>query len=216
MALVRHDTQEVQFKLVYCGPPEGGKTTNLHYIHRRLDSYLRGDLISVATDQNRTISFDFLPIHTTEIEGYQTRFQLYTVPGQDVLAETRKNVLAGADGIVFVADSDPSRMSANLNAYENCREALCENLIDPNLLPFSFQYNKRDRADAIRPEFLDEMFEVTRSSYLACATSGYQVFATLDDLTGQVIKGFHSKHVKAEGDRSVAMRNSEVVVTSEN
>ena len=216
MALVRHDTQEVQFKLVYCGPPEGGKTTNLHYIHRRLDSYLRGDLISVATDQNRTISFDFLPIHTTEIEGYQTRFQLYTVPGQDVLSETRKNVLAGADGVVFVADSTPSRLESNLNAYENCREALRENRIDPDRLPISFQYNKRDRADATCPDRLDEMFGVRRASFLACATSGYQVFATLDDLTKQVIKGFHSQSVRKEGSRTLTRCESGLAVTSEN
>lgn len=216
MALVRHDTQEVQFKLVYCGPPEGGKTTNLHYIHRRLDSYLRGDLISVATDQNRTISFDFLPIHTTEIEGYQTRFQLYTVPGQDVLSETRKNVLAGADGVVFVADSTPSRMSSNLNAFENCREALRENCLDPELLPISFQYNKRDRADAISPDILDEMFNVNRASFLACATSGYQVFATLDDLTKQVIKGFHSQSVRKYGERPLSKRKSGIVLATEN
>jgi signal recognition particle receptor subunit beta len=216
MALVRHDTQEVQFKLVYCGPPEGGKTTNLHYIHRRLDSYLRGDLISVATDQNRTISFDFLPIHTTEIEGYQTRFQLYTVPGQDVLSETRKNVLAGADGIVFVADSTPSRISSNLNAFENCREALRDNRIDPERLPISFQYNKRDRADAISPDILDEMFNVNRASFLVCATSGYQVFATLNDLTKQVIKGFHSQSVRREGERPLSKRKSGIALASEN
>ncbi|MDA7920836.1 GTPase domain-containing protein [Verrucomicrobiales bacterium] len=212
MALVRYDTREVQFKLVYCGPPEGGKTTNLHYIHRRLDSYLRGDLISVATDQNRTISFDFLPIHTTEIEGYQTRFQLYTVPGQDVLSETRKNVLAGADGIVFVADSTTSRMDSNLNAYENCRNALEENRIDPDRLPFSFQYNKRDLADATSPDVMDQMFGVKRASFFACATSGYQVFATLDDLTKQVIKGFHSQTIRKERGRGVSRRESEVAV----
>ncbi|MDF1741523.1 MAG: GTPase domain-containing protein [Verrucomicrobiales bacterium] len=216
MALVRHDTQEVQFKLVYCGPPEGGKTTNLHYIHRRLDSYLRGDLISVATDQNRTISFDFLPIHTTEIEGYQTRFQLYTVPGQDVLSETRKNVLAGADGVVFVADSTPSRLGANLSAFNNCREALRENRIDPDRLPISFQYNKRDRADATCPDLFDEMFGVRRASFLACATSGYQVFATLDDLTKQVIKGFHSQAVRKEGSIGGSRAKSGVPVSSEN
>jgi len=215
MALVRHDTRDVQFKLVYCGAPECGKTTNLHYIHRRLDSYLRGDLISVATGQNRTISFDFLPIHTSEIEGYQTRFQLYTVPGQEVLSETRKNVLAGADGVVFVADSTPSRMSSNLDAFENCREALRANCLDPDLLPISFQYNKRDRPDAISPDILDHMLKVNRPSFLTCATSGYQVFATLDDLTKQVIKGFHAQSVRREGRRALSLPKSGIAVASE-
>ncbi|MEM7602812.1 MAG: gliding-motility protein MglA, partial [Verrucomicrobiota bacterium] len=109
MALIRKESGDVQFKIVYCGPPQGGKTTNLHYIHRRLDTRLRGDMVSVETDQNRTISFDFLPVHATRIAGHEVKFQLYTVPGQKVMKETRRAVLAGADAVVFVADSDPDR-----------------------------------------------------------------------------------------------------------
>ena len=192
MALVRHDTRELQLKIVYCGPPEGGKTTNLRYIHRRLDPSLRGDLVSLASEQDRTLYFDYLPVHATELAGYRTRFQLYTVPGQDVLADNRRAVLAGADGVVFVADSSPARLGANLASYLDCREALAANRIHPDSIPMAFQYNKRDCAGATRPEVLDELFGVRVPSFLACAVSGYQVFATLDWVSTEVLKGFHA------------------------
>lgn len=192
MALVRHDSREVQFKIVYCGPPGGGKTTNLQYIHRRLDPGLRGDLVSIATERDRTICFDFLPVHETEIAGYRTRFQLYAVPGQRLLAETRRSVLAGADAVVFVADSAAGRLGENLEAWHGCREDLAAIHLDPDRIPFAYQYNKRDQAGAMRPEDLDEVFGVRVPSFLACAVSGYQVFATLDWVTGGVLAGFHA------------------------
>ncbi len=192
MALVRHDSREVQFKIVYCGPPEGGKTTNLQYIHRRLDPVMRGDLVSIATETNRTICFDFLPVHETVVAGYRTRFQLYAVPGQSLLAETRRSVLAGADGIVFVADSSRGRLDANLEAWLGCRDALCANRLDPERIPMAYQYNKRDQADAMEPERLDDALSVRAPSFLACAVSGYQVFATLDWVVRGVLRGFHA------------------------
>lgn len=193
MALIRHDRREAQFKIVYCGPPEGGKTSNLEYLHRRLDPAMRGDLVSIATERNRTICFDFLPVHETEIAGYRTRFQIYAVPGQRILAETRTQVLAGADGVVFVADSSPDRMEANIDAWTSCREALAANRIDPDQIPFAYQYNKRDCPGAIRPEVFDEVFSVKVPSFLACAVSGYQVFATLDWVTRGILTRFHTK-----------------------
>lgn len=195
MALVRKDSGEVQFKIVYCGPPGGGKTTNLHYIHRRLDSGLRGDMVSVETEQNRTISFDFLPIHAMKIGGYRVKFQLYTVPGQRILRETRRAVLAGADAVVFVADSDPARREANLEAYEDCLRCLEENHIAPDSIPLVFQFNKRDLPGATPPCELDEMLQVTTPSFLACATSGYQVFATLDHVSQMILQGFSPRDV---------------------
>ncbi|MBP6602975.1 MAG: GTPase domain-containing protein [Verrucomicrobiales bacterium] len=192
MALIRHDSREIQFKIVYCGPPEGGKTSNLQYIHRRLDAHYRGDLVSISTGQNRTICFDFLPVHAMEVAGYQTRFQLYTVPGQEVLADTRQTVLAGADGVVFVADSSPGRREANLAAYRGYRDSMVRNHVPPDSIPVVYQYNKRDCPGAIRPEELDEAFQVKGPSFLACATSGYQVFATLDHLTGRILQRFHA------------------------
>lgn len=195
MALVRHDSREIQFKIVYCGPPGGGKTTNLHYLHRRLDPAARGDLVSISTELNRTVCFDFLPVNASEIAGYRTRFQLYTVPGQEILAETRRAVMAGADGIVFVADSSPDRFESNLVAHQGYRDSLMMNNLHPDLIPVAYQFNKRDHPKAIRPEELDETFKVKGPSFLACAASGYQVFATLDYLSGEILKRFHDSRV---------------------
>lgn len=214
MALVRHDTREIQFKIVYCGPAEGGKTTNLHYIHRRLDPHLRGDLVSIATEQNRTICFDFLPVHATEIAGYRTRFQLYTAPGQEVLSETRGAVLAGTDGVVFVADSSPGRFEANLSACNGYRESLIRNNMHPDRVPVAFQYNKRDQQGAIRPEDFDEAFNVRGPSFLACAVTGYQVFATLDYLSGEILKGFHAS-LKGSRGSNIDSNSREKVLASD-
>jgi len=199
MATVKRDTREVLFKIVYCGPPSGGKTTNLYYIHRRLDPRWRGDLVSVATERNRTLMFDFLPVAAAEIGGYRVRFQLYTVPGQEVMREARRSVLAGADGVVFVADSDPARSEANRISRDDCRGCLVENGLDPERTPLVHQFNKRDLADAVRPEDMDEQLAVTGPSFLACATSGYQVFATLDSVTQRVLQEFCVSNVPREG-----------------
>ena len=212
MALVRHDTQEIQFKIVYCGPPEGGKTTNLHYIHRRLDPLLRGDLVSIATEQNRTICFDFLSVHATEIAGYRTRFQLYTAPGQEILSDPRSAVLAGTDGVIFVADSSPGRFEANLSAYRGYRESLKMNNMHPDRIPVTFQYNKRDQQGAVRPEDLDEAFKVRGPSFLACAATGYQVFATLDYLSNQILKGFHASLADSESVRMLPVKRDKALV----
>jgi len=193
MAIIRKDSREVQFKIVYCGPPLGGKTTNLHYIHRRLDPAWRGDMVSVATEQNRTISFDFLPLHAVAVQDYRARFQLYTVPGQSVMRETRRAVLAGADAVVFVADSDPARVESNTESLVDLRSCLRENRVDPDLLPIVFQYNKRDLAGATEPEELDDRLGVSTASFLASALSGYQIFATLDAVTGHVVRGFQER-----------------------
>jgi hypothetical protein len=147
-------------------------------------------LISVDTEQNRTISFDFLPIHAMKIGEFEVKFQLYTVPGQKILKETRRSV--------FVADSDPSRLEANREAYEDCRLCLEENRISPDAIPFVFQFNKRDMPGATPPHELDEMFGIQSPSFLASATSGYQVFATLDRITQMILKGFRPENVKVE------------------
>lgn len=200
MAIIRRDAREVQFKVVYCGPPLGGKTTNLEYVHRRLDSRWRGEMVSIATEQNRTLSFDFLPLHAMAIADYQVRFQLYTVPGQQVMRETRKAVLAGADAVVFVADSDPDRISSNRVAYEDTCRCLLENRIRPDGIPFVFQYNKRDLPNAIAPDTLDELLEVTTPSFLSSAVSGYQIFATLDAVTRMILRGFERTDGGERGD----------------
>lgn len=204
MAIVNHDTREVQFKIVYCGTPLGGKTTNLIYIHERLAPAMRGDLASIATEQERTLFFDFLPVHPTIIAGYDTRFQLYSVPGQKIYGETRQIVLAGVDGIVFVADSDPSRMDANLEALESTQEALGNLNRSFHRMPVFFQYNKRDLPNAMAPEELDHALGVTRPTFLASAKSGYNVFSTLDAVTQKVLRNFHLRRrlrARQEADR---------------
>ncbi len=199
MAIIRRDEREIQFKLVYFGPQLGGKTTNLHYVHLRLDPRWRGDMVSVATQQNRTISFEFLPLNTMAIGDFKARFQLYTVPGQTVMKEIRKSVLAGADTVVFVADSAPGRLETNTEALNNCHECLRENRINPSQIPFVFQSNKRDLPEAASPDRLDEVLDVSIESFLASALSGYQIFATLDAVTQRVLREFQRTATAIEG-----------------
>ncbi len=196
--IVNHDTKDAQFKIVYCGTPLGGKTTNLQYIYNQLAPEHRGDLISIASNQERTLFFDFLPVNATEIAGYRTRFQIYTVPGQRVYANTREVVLTGVDGVVFVADSDPSRQDANREAFGAMMSALDAHGRDISDLPLTIQFNKRDIENAVAPEDIDEALAITTPSFLACATTGYQVFATLDHVTQAVLKKFHEEQTKTE------------------
>ncbi|MDF1754602.1 MAG: GTPase domain-containing protein [Verrucomicrobiales bacterium] len=195
MAFCNHSRREVDFKIVYCGTPEGGKTTNLRYIHKKLDPHFRGDMISLATAENRTLFFDFLPVKATSINGYQTKFHLYTVPGQQVYTSNRAIVLQGVDAIIFVADSDPLRMNENLQAFQDTRQALEMNGLDPDEVPMVLQFNKRDLPGAMAPDFMDEMLNAQHPSFLTCALSGYQIFATLDHITQIVLKNFHSSAV---------------------
>lgn len=201
--IVNHDAKEVQFKIVYCGTPLGGKTTNLEYIYSQLDAGNRGDLVSIASNQERTLFFDFLPVNAAKVAGYHTRFQLYTVPGQRVYANTREVVLKGADGVVFVADSDPERTSSNREAYQAMMAGLSAHGLDENSIPITFQFNKRDLENAVEPEEMDEALNVTRPSFLSCAKTGYQVFATLDHITQEVLRGFHMAQSAIPENRKV-------------
>lgn len=212
MATLYHAKGEAVFKIVYCGPPGGGKTSNLRYIHRRLDPQWRGDMLSVATEQERTLCFDFLPMAAMLVSGLRTRFQLYTVPGQEIVKEARRAVLEGVDAVVFVADSSPDRMAANLASHRDLYRCLEENGIAPGEIPICYQYNKRDLPDAIGPEDLDDAFGVDSASYLACALSGYQIFATLDAATKQALRAFHRDRATAlpepcvpQGERRLAV-----------
>ena len=209
--IVNHDTKEVQFKIVYCGTPLGGKTTNLEYIYTQLDPKNRGDLVSIASNQERTLFFDFLPVNAAKVAGYHTRFQLYTVPGQRVYANTREVVLKGVDGVVFVADSDPERMDANREAFSAMMSGLSEIGRDENSVPITFQFNKRDIDNAMPPEDMDEMLRVTRPSFLACAKTGYQVFATLDHITQDVLRNFHLSQTIQPSDRKESPKTTEQI-----
>jgi signal recognition particle receptor subunit beta len=147
MALINHRAREVHFKLVYYGPGLGGKTTNLKFLHDRLPPERRGQLISIATDHERTLFFDFLPIELGQVNGLTTRFHLYTVPGQVYYKLSRRAVLQGLDGIVFVADSHPAREGANRESLADLGTQLMTlGLSGDQLrrLPWIFQYNKRD------------------------------------------------------------------------
>ncbi len=180
MAIVNHETREVTFKIVYAGTPVGGKTTNLAYVHSRIEPGQRGDMVSLATSTDRTLFFDFVPINTLVINGYQTKFLLYTVPGQVFYDASRKLILKGVDGVVFVADSQIERTEANLESIENLRGNLAEQGYDLDKLPFVMQYNKRDLPNVASIEELRQMLNPTNvPEFEACARTGEGVFETL-------------------------------------
>jgi len=157
MALINHRAREIHFKIVYYGPGLGGKTTNLQFLHERLPEERRGRLISIATDHDRTLFFDFLPVDLGEVNGFTTRFHLYTVPGQVYYRLSRRAVLTGADGIVFVADSHPARERANRDSLDDLEEqlaALGHTPAQSARIPRVFQYNKRDLRAALPLERL--------------------------------------------------------------
>jgi signal recognition particle receptor subunit beta len=194
MAVINHATNEVTFKIVYCGTPMGGKTTNLQYIHSRIDGGQRGDLVSLATSTDRTLYFDFLPINTVVINGYKTKFMLYTVPGQVCYNATRQLVLKGVDGIVFVADSQPETMEINVQSLRTLVKNLQDNGTPWENLPVVFQYNKRDLPNATPVAYLEYLLNngVTKRPWFeASASSGWQVFATLNAVADQILGRFH-------------------------
>ena len=216
MATYIPDRKEISFKVVYCGAPLSGKTTNLLYIHKRLDPHFRGDLISLATEEDRTLFFDFLPVNASRIGEYNTKFQLFTVPGQKAYARNREIVLQDSDGIVFVADSAPDQVESNLEALQSVRQSLERNDLDPDEIPFVFQFNKRDLPGALPPEEMDQYLHVSTASFLSCALSGYQVFSTLDYLTQILIKNFHYSNVKRLGqlDEENVASSSKIALSS--
>lgn len=194
MALIRESSREVQFKLVFSGAALSGKTSNLVQAHRLLDKSLRGDLISLNTSSDRTLYFDFLPVNPVLIEGYRTKFLLYTVPGQVVYNATRELVLRGADGIIFVVDSDPARWDDNLVALQNLEHTLEASGRDAHRLPLVIQYNKRDLAGAVPIAELEEAFNPAgRPSVEAASSTGYGVLEGLDLLSTEVLRRFHAE-----------------------
>lgn len=196
MAVINHETREVTFKVVYCGTPLGGKTTNLTYIHSRIGEDLRGDLVSLATSSDRTLFFDFLPVSASVVNGFHTRFQLYTVPGQVHYNATRQLVLRGADALVFVADSSQARLAENLASFGTVLENVRGNGGDPARLPLALQYNKRDAPDALPVAHLEHYLNSGACgrrlpAFEAVATLGYNVFATLNAVSQEVLGRFY-------------------------
>ena len=180
MSFINYSAREINCKIVYYGPGLCGKTTNLQYVYNKTNPELKGKMISLATETERTLFFDFLPLALGEIRGFKTRFHLYTVPGQVFYDASRKLILKGVDGVVFVADSQVERMDANLESADNLRANLIEQGFDPDRIPTVIQYNKRDLPNAAP---LEEMRKLLNPRGLpefeACATVGKGVFETL-------------------------------------
>src|SRR6187401_3060534 len=156
MSFINYSSREINCKIVYYGPGLCGKTTNLQYIYNKTASETKGKLISLSTETDRTLFFDFLPLALGEIRGFKTRFHLYTVPGQTTYDASRKLVLKGVDGVVFVADSQLDKMEENLESLKNLDENLREQGYDLHHMPFVFQYNKRDIANPMPVRALHE------------------------------------------------------------
>jgi len=155
VAFVNLAKKEISFKIVYYGPALGGKTTNLEQIHRAIDAEARGELTIISTHQDRTLFFDFLPLHSEIIRGFVSKFQLYTVPGQPIYNETRKLVLRHVDGIVFVADSQWEKMEENAESFRNMQENLAENGLELENIPYVLQFNKRDLPNIAPAHYMD-------------------------------------------------------------
>jgi len=191
MPVVNYASREITCKIVYYGPGRSGKTSNLQYIHRRVPVARRGDMMSLATQGDRTLFFDFLPLDLGSISGFTTRFQLYTVPGQVYYRSTRRLVLQGADGVVFVADSQRRQMDENIESLRDLHEALADQGIDARAVPLVLQYNKQDLpADLIlgTPELDAQLNFRGVPSYPADALGGGGVFETLRRVSELVLR----------------------------
>jgi mutual gliding-motility protein MglA len=195
MVLFNYSTKELTAKVVYYGPGLCGKTTNLQWIHEKLPIKNKGKMLSLATETDRTLFFDFLPIEIGTIRGMKTRIQLYTVPGQVFYNATRRMVLKGADAVCFVCDSQEAMLDANLESYENMRQNLEANEIDPDEIPVVLQYNKRDLPNALPIEILNErMNPHNYPFYEAIAVKGVGVEDTLKAVTKLVFKSLSVKY----------------------
>ncbi|HEV8304703.1 MAG TPA: GTPase domain-containing protein [Gemmatimonadales bacterium] len=191
MSLVNFTTREITCKIVYYGPGRSGKTTNLHYVYGRVPEARRGRMVSLATQTDRTLFFDFLPIDLGQISGFSTRFQLYTVPGQVYYNATRRLVLQGADGVVFVADSQARQLDESLESLQNLQSNLLEHGVDVRTMPLVMQYNKQDlpRELILTPAELDDALNFRGvPSFAADALHGQGVFETLKAISELVLK----------------------------
>jgi signal recognition particle receptor subunit beta len=180
MSFINYASREINCKIVYYGPGLCGKTTNLQFVYQKTAPDSRGKMISLATETERTLFFDFLPLALGEIRGFKTRFHLYTVPGQVFYDASRKLILKGVDGVVFVADSQEEREDANIESLENLRFNLKEQGYDLDALPYVIQYNKRDLPNIMPVEQMRRELNTTNvPDFEACATTGEGVFETL-------------------------------------
>ena len=188
MSFINYSSREINCKIVYYGPGLCGKTTNLQFIYNKTNPDLKGKMISLATETERTLFFDFLPLALGQIRGFKTRFHLYTVPGQVFYDASRKLILKGVDGVVFVADSQIERMEANLESLDNLKLNLAEQGYDLEKTPYIVQYNKRDLPNAAPLDEIRRLLNPTGvPDFEACATAGTGVFETLKAVARSVL-----------------------------
>ncbi len=188
MSFINYSSREINCKIVYYGPGLGGKTTNLNFIYGRIKPDAKGKMISLATETERTLFFDFLPLSLGDIKGFKTRFHLYTVPGQIFYDASRKLILKGVDGIVFVADSQMERLDANLESYDNMKDNLDEQGYDLAKIPYVMQYNKRDLPNVVPVKELKDMLNGNGAlDFESIASEGVGVFETLKSVVKLVL-----------------------------
>ena len=188
MTFINYAAREINCKLVYYGPGLGGKTTNIKFVYEKTNPNSKGKLISLATETDRTLFFDFLPLDLGEIRGFRTRFHLYTVPGQVFYDASRKLILKGVDGVVFVADSQAARMDANLESLKNLELNLKEQGYDIKTMPYVLQFNKRDLPTATPFEEMKRRLHFKGEPiFEAIANKGTGVFETLKMIAKMVL-----------------------------
>jgi signal recognition particle receptor subunit beta len=188
MSFINYAAREINVKIVYYGPGLCGKTTNLQYIYERSNPQQKGKLISLATETDRTLFFDFLPLDLGSVRGFKTRFHLYTVPGQVFYDASRKLILKGVDGIVFVADSQEAREDANIESLHNLEVNLKENGFELKNIPYALQFNKRDLPTAMPVDHMYRQLNFKgEPTFEAIATQGMGVFETLKAVAKQVL-----------------------------
>ena len=194
MSFINYAAREINVKIVFYGPGLCGKTTNLQYIFEKSSPQQKGKLISLATETDRTLFFDFLPLDLGAVRGFKARFHLYTVPGQVFYDASRKLILKGVDGVVFVADSQEARMDANEESLRNLEDNLRENGFDLKSIPYVLQFNKRDLPSAVP---VDDMYRLLNfkgePTFEAVATKGIGVFETLKAVAKQVLYELRSR-----------------------
>jgi len=188
MSFVNYNTKEINCKIVYYGPGLGGKTTNIQHVYQKTAGGAKGEMVSLNSENERTIFFDFLPLDLGEIRGFKTRFHLYTVPGQVFYESSRKLILRGVDGVVFVADSQVERMEANIESLKSLENNLAEQGYDIENIPIVFQWNKRDLPNVSPVEDLNmTLNQFNRPAYEGVATDGGGVFETLKVISKLVL-----------------------------
>ena len=194
MTFINYAAKEINCKIVYYGPGLGGKTSNLQHIFNKTAPDRRGKMISLATEADRTLFFDFLPLDLGTIRGFTTRFHLYTVPGQVFYDASRKLILKGVDGVVFVADSQVDRMEANIESIRNLEENLEEHGFDLRTIPYALQFNKRDLPSVMPVDEMYRMLNYKREpTFIGIATQGVGVFDTLKNVAKQILVELRKK-----------------------